>query len=91
MPTSLNAYDDDDTSPDLDPEAETYPVVMIYMTVKVDHARGWTNSVRVQTPDGTHCLRSWGRSGGSLVHGMQKIIDDLQTGYRIAARIAPFD
>lgn len=88
---NLAAYDDDDTSPDLDDPNQLFPTVMIYMTVRVDHSRGWSNAIRVQTPDGSHCLRSWGRSGGSLTHGLQKILDDLQEGYRIAARIAPFD
>lgn len=72
-------------------EEELFPVVMVYLTIKLDHSRGWSNAVRVQTPDGANVLRSWGRSGGSLSHGLAKTIDDLTTAYQMGARIGPFD
>lgn len=71
-------------------EPERFPVVMIYMTIKVDHNRGWTDSVRVQTPDGKTTIRSWGRSGGSLIAGLYKAVDDLTEAWRLAAHVEPF-
>lgn len=65
-------------------EPELFPVVMIYITGKLDVGRGWSVTCSVQTADGKNVMNRWGRQGGSIEHGRQKMLADLDTAYGMA-------
>lgn len=69
--------------PDLDPvnPDELFPEMMIYMTVRL-HADGrWSDNIKVQTPDGRCNVANYGRSGGFMLYGEGKCVDDLRTAF----------
>lgn len=72
-------------------QLELLPVAMVYCTLKLDQSRGWTSTFRIQSPDGKNVLATWGRAGGSLAHGVQKCLDDLNVAWQMATGVGPFD
>lgn len=83
-----------ETDRDPDPpylEPELFPVVMVYLTIKLDQGRGWTVAAAVQDQTGKNTIRRWGRSGGSIAHGATKCADDLAEAYQLATdALGPF-
>lgn len=76
----------EDEQTDLDPysEPETYPVLMVYCTIRLSSRGGWTQSVRIMTPDGAGAIDNRGTSGGNVAAGKPKMIKRLEDALDVA-------
>lgn len=70
--------------PEAEEMADTFPVLMVYSTLRLSVMGGWRWNVRVATPDNINVIMSNATAGGSVEIGARKAVKYFDDAIAIA-------